>query len=545
MAQEHDLFDDIIEISKGFDFLKNPLGGVTDALDPSAPQWNPADYKERPRGNTIPCLTCKNEKSGCTACMDVCPVNAIEVEEDAIEILDSCRKCGLCAAACPTEAIISPRLAPKNLYDDIVSAGTSHETAYVTCTRALKRMPRENEVVVACVGDITAETCFSVLADYPNVSVYLPLGVCDKCRNTGGEDILGEAIAKAEEWAGTGMGLEVDPKSLKCHKRREYERKEYMEKIARTTGLTVTKLNPATAALASVTQKLKAHRHQITQLERTLNTMCGTTTTKRRRSLTHGRQLVLSTLQNHPELAQNMQVSTPECDFDKCTSCGECVNVCPTFACDLVGSGRFALESTYCLGCGACVKVCPEHALKLVKHDASNLVVVDPEAEEKAAQKAKAHEEAEKVKAEKGSDLKYLVGTMIEIPRAALTADEIAKEAEFFSFGTNDLTQMTFGFSRDDAGSFLPSYYEKQIFDNDPFERIDQIGVGKLVDMAVKLGRATRPDIHLGICGEHGGEPSSVEFCHRVGLDYVSCSPYRVPIARMAAAQAQIKNPRA
>ena len=152
---------------------------------------------------------------------------------------------------------------------------------------------------------------------------------------------------------------------------------------------------------------------------------------------------------------------------------------------------------------------------------------------------------AEAVKAEKSSDLKYLVGTMIEIPRAALTADEIAKEAEFFSFGTNDLTQMTFGFSRDDAGSFLPSYYEKQIFDNDPFERIDQIGVGKLVDMAVKLGRATRPDIHLGICGEHGGEPSSVDFCHRVGLDYVSCSPFRVPIARMAAAQAQIKNPRA
>ena len=153
-------------------------------------------------------------------------------------------------------------------------------------------------------------------------------------------------------------------------------------------------------------------------------------------------------------------------------------------------------------------------------------------------------ETAEKVKAEKGSALKYLVGTMIEIPRAALTADEIATEAEFFSFGTNDLTQMTFGFSRDDAGKFLPSYYEKQIFDNDPFERIDQIGVGKLVDMACKLGRATRPDIHLGICGEHGGEPSSVEFCHRTGLDYVSCSPFRVPIARLAAAQAQIKNPR-
>ena len=144
-----------------------------------------------------------------------------------------------------------------------------------------------------------------------------------------------------------------------------------------------------------------------------------------------------------------------------------------------------------------------------------------------------------------GVEMPYKVGTMIEIPRAALTADEIAKEAEFFSFGTNDLTQMTFGFSRDDAGKFLDSYYANKIYESDPFARLDQIGVGKLVEMAAKLGRATRPDLHLGICGEHGGDPSSVEFCHRVGLDYVSCSPFRVPIARLAAAQAAIKNPRA
>jgi len=143
-----------------------------------------------------------------------------------------------------------------------------------------------------------------------------------------------------------------------------------------------------------------------------------------------------------------------------------------------------------------------------------------------------------------GVDLKYKVGTMIEIPRAALTADEIAKEAEFFSFGTNDLTQMTFGFSRDDAGKFLEDYYAKKIYESDPFAKLDQTGVGKLVEMAVRLGRKTRPDIKLGICGEHGGEPSSVEFCHRVGLDYVSCSPYRVPIARLAAAQAQVNYPR-
>ena len=142
------------------------------------------------------------------------------------------------------------------------------------------------------------------------------------------------------------------------------------------------------------------------------------------------------------------------------------------------------------------------------------------------------------------SNLKYQVGTMIEIPRAALTADEIAKEAEFFCFGTNDLTQMTFGFSRDDAGKFLPSYYENKIFESDPFARLDTNGVGKLMEMAMKLGKATRPTLHAGICGEHGGDPSSIEFCHKIGLDYVSCSPFRVPIARLAAAQANIKNPR-
>ncbi len=151
---------------------------------------------------------------------------------------------------------------------------------------------------------------------------------------------------------------------------------------------------------------------------------------------------------------------------------------------------------------------------------------------------------ADEIIEESGIELKYLVGTMIEIPRATLTADEIAKEAEFFSFGTNDLTQMTFGFSRDDAGNFLKHYYDKKIYEFDPFQKLDQTGVGKLVKMATELGRKTRNDLKVGICGEHGGDPSSVEFCHDIGLNYVSCSPFRVPVARLAAAQAQIKNPR-
>jgi len=143
-----------------------------------------------------------------------------------------------------------------------------------------------------------------------------------------------------------------------------------------------------------------------------------------------------------------------------------------------------------------------------------------------------------------GVKLEYTVGTMIEIPRAALLADEIALEAEFFSFGTNDLTQMTFGFSRDDAGKFLADYYDKKIFEQDPFQHVDTKGVGKLMKLAVEYGRTTRPGLKCGICGEHGGDPDSVDFCHNIGLDYVSCSPFRVPIARLAAAHANIKNPR-
>ena len=150
-------------------------------------------------------------------------------------------------------------------------------------------------------------------------------------------------------------------------------------------------------------------------------------------------------------------------------------------------------------------------------------------------------ETAELVKKEKNSNIEYHIGTMIEIPRAALTADKIAEEADFFSFGTNDLTQMTFGFSRDDAGKFLDAYYQNKIYETDPFAKLDQTGVGELVKIATVKGRSTKADLKLGICGEHGGDPSTIEFCHKIGLNYVSCSPYRVPIARLSAAQAALK----
>ena len=189
----------------------------------------------------------------------------------------------------------------------------------------------------------------------------------------------------------------------------------------------------------------------------------------------------------------------------------------------------------------AAINVSKETGAKIVPHIMIPLV---GEVKELKFVKDVVVKTADKLIADAGVDMKYEVGTMIEIPRAALTADEIATEAEFFSFGTNDLTQMTFGFSRDDAGKFLSYYYDNKVYENDPFAHLDQKGVGKLVEMAAKLGRSTRPNLGLGICGEHGGDPTSIEFCHNVGLDYVSCSPFRVPIARLAAAQAAIKNPR-
>ena len=176
-------------------------------------------------------------------------------------------------------------------------------------------------------------------------------------------------------------------------------------------------------------------------------------------------------------------------------------------------------------------KIVPEIMIPLVGEDkelkfVKNIVVETADAEIKAA----------------GADLNYEVGTMIEIPRAALTADDIAKDADFFCFGTNDLTQMTFGFSRDDAGKFLGAYYDAKIYESDPFAKLDQTGVGRLMEMAVKLGKGVNNKLHVGICGEHGGDPASVEFCNKIGLDYVSCSPFRVPIARLAAAQAALKD---
>ena len=403
MAKKHDLLDDIIGITNDVNALKKPFSGVTDALmgldDAEAPVWNPADYKERPRANAHPCLACRSEKSSCARCVEACPIDdCIRIEDGGIEIADSCRKCGVCVGACPTGALVSLKDGPKKLYDRIAGAAAAYETAYVTCTRALRRMPRENEVVVGCVGSVSPEVWFSILVDYPNVSVYLPLGACDKCKTTTGEEALGERIAQAEQWAGAGLGLEVEESALACVKRREYERKEFVDKVLKTTGLAVSKANPVAAAATTVAERLRAHSKSISALERTLNSACGTSTQKRRRVLTHNRQLMLTALQAHPDKAANVEISVPACDDEKCTMCGDCVQACPLYANDLTSAGRFVVEPTYCVGCGLCAEVCEEHALSMVARPGDELVVPDPDEEIRRLEAEKARLEAEKLK---------------------------------------------------------------------------------------------------------------------------------------------------
>ena len=395
MAEKRDILDDLIDIQSDWHKISNPFGDIADSLaeDPSKRKvFDPADYKEKPWCNSNRCLRTASERD------DVCSTHAITIHKKSVNVSDDlCRKCGLCVAACPTEAFLTRKHTSRSLYDQIARAASSYEECYVTCTRAIKRLPKGNEIVLPCVGLISSELWFSLLADYVNISVYLPVGICDKCRTTMGEDTYANAIGTAEEWAAASVGLEVENGELTHELTREYKRSQFVSGAIKSTERLLSRTNPALAGAQAVAKKISDHSKRLDALQKQLENAVGLKTSNNRtRLLTQDRKLMMGALQHAPELAKNIDLKAPVVDSSLCSMCGDCANVCPTRAIDIDKDGNVTVQDPYCVNCGACVTICPDGALTMETIDASELIIPDKDAEEIARQKAKAKAEAQK-----------------------------------------------------------------------------------------------------------------------------------------------------
>ena len=402
MAEKRDILDDLIDIQADWHKISNPFGDIADSLaeDPSKRKvFNPADYKEKPWCNSNRCLRTASERDDvCSRCFDVCPTHAITIHKKSVNVSDDlCRKCGLCVAACPTEAFLTRKHTSRSVYDQIARAASSYEECYVTCTRAIKRLPKGNEIVLPCVGLISKELWFSLLADYVNINVYLPVGICDKCRTITGEDAYVDAIGTAEEWSAASVGLEVENGRLTHELTREYKRSQFVSSAIKSTERLLSRTNPALAGAQAVAKKISDHSKRLDTLQKQLENAVGLKTSNNRtRLLTQDRKLMMGALQHAPELAKNIDLKAPVVDSSLCSMCGDCANACPTHAIDIDKDGNVTVQNPYCVNCGACVTVCPDVALTMETFDASELVIPDKDAEEIARQKAKAKAEAQK-----------------------------------------------------------------------------------------------------------------------------------------------------
>ena len=408
--QKRDLLDELIDLRQDW----NSLSHVGDNLasqfvDPDeAPVFDPSDYKERPRPSSTYCA-CVSTKdlSACDRCRQVCPVDAITIEGSTVRIGDSCRECCLCAAVCPTEAFVVRRNAPLALYDKIARAATAYEQCYITCTRALGRLPQENEIVLPCVGALSTELWFNLLCEYPNLSVYLPLGICDRCQTTTGEEALSDAIATAEEWSGESVGLEVSEEDLTYEQKRAYKRSQFVSEVTQAGTRLVSRGVPVLAGAQAVANRVKMHSEQITKLQKSLEQAVGTQNTqRRRRMLTRKRKLLMAGIQKYPDLADEILLAFPQVDVDRCTSCADCTKACTLHALEVDAGGKVHVEPAYCTGCGACVVGCPEGAISLHERTIEDLVVPDERAEERERQRAQSRrlKEQGKKTLEKGLD---------------------------------------------------------------------------------------------------------------------------------------------
>ena len=430
-----DFLDDLIGLQKEFKAITDDISAETADLRGATvtgggePAWSPSDYKVVPKANAGMCVRCKNEDASCDLCQRVCPVDAIEFTDDGdVEIQKDCRKCGLCVAACPTDALGSSLYGPRIIYDKICKAAEANEMVYVTCTRALGHAPHDAEIVLPCVGAISAEVWYSVLCEYANVAVYLPRNICEKCRTRGGEDFYTEQISCGESWSGESVGLETREKDLVLEVDHQVERKQFVSNTAKSLGMTVSKVNPVTAKLARAAEKLSKHTKQINELQKSLDRLCGgKSTQEKKRVLTGTRQLMLVALANHPDTAGNILFDLPVVG-EGCDGCGECADACPTCAIDIV-DGRAQIVSTHCVTCSLCADVCPEEAIEFEEFDGNRLIVDDPEAQKKIEADKREKEQREAAR-EKGKEFGKKALDFLEAEADREDAAEAARAAK-------------------------------------------------------------------------------------------------------------------
>lgn len=404
-----DFLDELIGLQKEFQAITGEISDETAFVrgatvdESSEPVWTPSDYKVVPKGNSAMCVRCKKEDASCDLCLQVCPTDSIFFDDDgALEIKSDCRKCGLCVAACPTDALVSSLHAPKMVYDKICKAAEANEMVYVTCTRALGHVPEAAQVVLPCVGAISAEVWYAILCEYGNVGIYLPRGICDKCRTTTGEECYTDAISLGESWSGENVDLVERERDMVLEVDHQAERKAFVNGSLKSLGMTASKVNPLTAKLARGAEKLAKHSKQITELQKSLDRLAGAkSTVNKKRVLTNTRQLMLVALANHPDTASAILLDAPQ-STDKCDCCGECADACPMSAIDIVDGGIQVL-TTHCVACALCSDVCPQGAIEFVEVDGNRLIVDDPETKKKveADEKAKKQQEENREKAKK------------------------------------------------------------------------------------------------------------------------------------------------
>ncbi len=425
-----DFLDDLIGLQKEFKAITDDIADGTAELRGASstadnqPAWTPGDYKVVPKGNAALCARCRKEDASCDLCLQVCPTDAIYFDDDAsIEIkADSCRKCGLCVAACPTDALMSSMHGPRAVYDKICKAAEANEMVYVTCTRALGHVPDAAEVVLPCVGAISADVWYAILCEYGNVGIYLPRGICEKCRTTTGEDFYTEQISVGEGWSGETVDLVERERDLVLEVDHQVERKQFVSNSMKSLGMGAAKVNPITAKLARAAEKISAHTKQINELQKSLDRLCGAKgAQEKKRVVTNTRQLLLVALANHPETAENILLDQPAAS-EACDGCGACEDICPTVAIDIV-DGRAHVLSTHCVACALCVDVCPNDAMDFVEITGEQLIVDDPEAQKKIEEKEREERQREEAR-EKGKELGKKALDFLE------KQDDIAEEEE-------------------------------------------------------------------------------------------------------------------